>query len=53
MLDKKCDAKQFLTTADFIFQKYIHCGMHFLFVKISALPCILNGVGIGVSVISN
>ena len=30
----------------------MHCGMQFLFVKISALPCILNGVGIAVPLIT-
>ena len=31
----------------------MHCDMQFLVVKISTLPCILNGVGIAVSRIDN
>ena len=51
MLDKKFNAEQILTTAGYIFSKYMHYGMRFSVVKISALLCILNGVGIVVSVI--
>ena len=53
MLDKKANAEQVSTTAGYIFSKYMHSGMQFLFVKISPLPCILNGVGNAVPVISN
>ena len=34
------------------FQTIVYCGMRFLVVQISTLPCILNGVGIAVSVLS-
>ena len=30
----------------------MHCDMQFLVVKISTLPCVLNGVGTAVSVLS-
>ena len=53
MLEKKFNAEQVYTTAGYIFSKYMHCGMQFLFVKIRALPCILNGEGIAISVICN
>ena len=34
------------------FQTIVYCGMRFFVVQISTLPCILNGVGIAVSVLS-
>ena len=30
----------------------MHCEMRFLAVKINSLPCILNGVGIAVSILN-
>ena len=52
VLDKKSNAEQVLSTVGYIFSKYMHFGMRFLVIKISALLCNLNGVGIAVSVIS-
>ena len=40
--------KGILTTVGYIFSKYVHCDMRFLFVKISTLLCFLNGFGIAV-----
>ena len=51
-LIKKFNAEQFITTASYIFSKYMHFGMRFLVIKIRKLLCILNGDGIAVSVIS-
>ena len=50
MLDKNTNVGHFKTTVSYIFSKYVHCDMLFLFIKISALLCFLNGLGITVPV---
>ena len=41
----------FLTTVGYLFSKYVNCDMRFLDVKLGALLCFLNGLGIAVPVI--
>ena len=42
----KISAEHVQTTSGYIFSKYVHCDMQFLDIKINALPCFINGLGI-------
>ena len=52
MLDKNTSAWHFETTVGYICSKYVHCDMRFLFEKISALLCLVDGFGIAFPVFS-
>ena len=48
MLDKNTNIRYFQTIVVYIFSKYVHFDMRFLYAKIGVLFCFLNGFGIAV-----